>query len=98
MVFDGHVESGDVAVAMERGLSRSGCEDHTLPVRERLLWDCDGIITAYRTRRPWLGDPLYVNDPVDYYFMLTTPEEGTFGKVPFVTDVDWSTLEVIPID
>jgi len=67
-------------------------------VRERLLWDCGGIVEAYRTRECWRGGTLYLSDPADYYAVLTTPEEGTWGDVPFITDVDWATLEVIPID
>ncbi len=98
VVFDEHVNSGDVAVAMERGLSRGGVVDNTLPVRERLLWDCDGIIEAYRTRAIWRGEPLYLSDIEDYCYELTTPEEGTWGDVPFVTDVEWGKLEVIEID
>ena len=75
VVFDEHVNSGDVAVAMERGLSRRGLVDDTLPVRERLLWDCEGIIEAYRTRPIWRGESLYM-DIEDYCYTLTTPEEG----------------------
>jgi DNA-binding MarR family transcriptional regulator len=96
-VFDENVESGDVAVTMERGLSRGGCVDDTLPVRERLLWDCDGITEAYRTRKAWFGEPLYVCDPVDYWFALTTPEDGSFG-VPLITKVDWSTWDAVPVE
>jgi DNA-binding MarR family transcriptional regulator len=96
-VFDEHVNSGDVAVAMERGLSRGGLVDDTLPVRERLLWDCGGIIEAYRTRAIWRGESLYMNDVEEYCYGLTTPEEGTWGDVPFITDVDWEKLESFEI-
>jgi DNA-binding MarR family transcriptional regulator len=93
VVFDEHVNNGDVAVAMERGLSQGGLVDDTLPVRERLLGDCGGIIEAYRTRPIWRGEALYLSDIEDYCYWLTTPEEGTWGDVPFITDVDWETLE-----
>src|SRR5678815_1187646 len=97
-VFDAHVESGEVATTMERGLSRKGAVDETLPVRERLLWDCSGIEAAYRTRPALWGVSLYMHTPEDYYAALTTPEEGTWGDVPMITDVAWETLEVIEID
>jgi DNA-binding MarR family transcriptional regulator len=96
-LFDERVNSGDVAVTMERGLSRGGVVDNTLPVRERLLWDCDGIIEAYRTRPLWRGESLYLSDIEDYCYTITTFEEGTWGDVPFVTDV-WETLEHIEIE
>ena len=96
-VLDAHVESGEVATTMERGLSRCGACDDTLPVRERLLWDCSGIEAAYRTQPPLYGVSLYMHTPEDYYFMLTTPEEGTWGDVPLVTDVEWEKLEAVEI-
>jgi DNA-binding MarR family transcriptional regulator len=97
-VFDENVENGEVATHMEYGLSRGGLAIDTLEVRERLLWDCCGIIQAYRSRPVWRGDALYVHDPEDYYAAVTTPDEGTWGDVPFVTDVEWETLEVFEID
>jgi DNA-binding MarR family transcriptional regulator len=96
-LFDEHVNSGDMAVAMERGLSRGGVVDNTLPVRERLLWDCGGIIEAYRTRPCWRGETLYLTDIEDYCYSLTTPEEGTWGDIPFVTDV-WDEREHFEVD
>ena len=97
-IFEETVNNGEVATHMECGLKRgTGNVVDTLPVRERLLWDCGGIIEAYRTRPCYRGESLYMNDPEEYYFMLTTPEEGTWGQVPFVTDV-WDKLESIPID
>jgi DNA-binding MarR family transcriptional regulator len=98
-IFDEMVNNGEVATYMECGLSRGpGKVVDTLPVRERLLWDCGGITEAYRTRECWRGGSLYMSDPEDYYAALTTVEEGTWGTVPFITDVDWDKLESIPID
>jgi len=98
-IFDEMVNNGEVATYMECGLSRgSGRVVDTLPVRERLLWDCGGIVEAYRTRPPWRGESLYWDDPEDYAYELTTVDEGTWGPVPFITDVPWETLESIPID
>jgi DNA-binding MarR family transcriptional regulator len=97
-VFEEQVDNGEVASHMECGLSRGpGNVVDTLPVRERLLWDCSGIVEAYRTRETWRGGSLYMSDPEDYYAVLTTPDEGTWGDVPFIDEVDWATLEVIPI-
>jgi len=98
-IFEELVDNGEVATHMECGLSRGpGHMVDTLPVRERLLWDCGGIVEAYRTRQCYCGGSLYVSDPEEYYATLTTPEEGTWGPVPFITDVDWSTLESYPIE
>jgi len=97
VVFDEHVNSGDVAVAMERGLSNGGILDDTLPVKEGLLWDCGGIIEAYRTRPSFRGEELYLTDVEAYCYELTTVEEGTWGDVPFITDVEWETLESFPV-
>jgi len=97
-VFDEQVENGNVATTMERGLSWDGHTDNTLPIRETLLWYLAGIIAAYRTRRSWKGDKLYVTSPEDYYGWITTPEEGTWGDVPMITDVPWETLYSIPIE
>lgn len=97
-IFDEMVNNGEMASHMEWGLKR-GSEHHvdTLPVRERLLWDCGGIVEAYRTRPTWRGGSLYMSDPEEYAYELTTVEEGTWGSVPFVTDV-WEKLESTPID
>jgi DNA-binding MarR family transcriptional regulator len=96
-VSDELVDNGEVACWMECGLSRGGLLIDTLAVRERLLWDVAGILEAYRARPAWHGPSLYVNDPEDYYASLTTVEEGTWGDVPFITDVPWEKLESFEI-
>ena len=98
-IFQETVNNGEVATHMECGLARgSGKVVNTLPVRERLLWDCGGITEAYRTRPAYRGESLYMSDPEEYAYSLTTVEEGTWGPVPFITDVPWETLESYPIE
>ena len=86
--FDRHVESGDVAVAMEPGLARGEVAADTLHAREKLWWLCEGIESAYRTCGGWRGPDLYCCDPADYCAWLTFPGEPTGpGDVPFVDDL-----------
>ncbi|HEY1957669.1 MAG TPA: MarR family transcriptional regulator [Polyangiaceae bacterium] len=74
-LFDRHVESGNVAVAMEPGLGHGHVESDTLDVRNTIWWTCEGIVEAYRRWAPWRGPDLYCCDPEDYYFWLTWPWE-----------------------
>ena len=98
-IFEETVNNGEMATQMECGLAGgSGRTLDTLPVRERLLWDCGNIVAAYRTRPVYHGGSLYMRDPEDYAYDLTTVEEGTWGPIPFITDVPWETLESYPID
>jgi len=84
--YDQHVESGNVAVAMEPGLGRGHVETDTLSVRNEIWWICEGLLEAYRTRKSWFGPDLYCCDPEDYYMWLTWPGMGP-GDVPFVDDL-----------
>ncbi len=81
--FDDLVQSGDVAVHMDYGLSQEHAESNALATREHLWWILAKLIETFRARPRWRGDDLYWCDPEDYYAWLTWPGDVE-GKVPFV--------------
>jgi DNA-binding MarR family transcriptional regulator len=82
--FDQHVESGDVAVLMDYGITRKNGEADALDIRETLWWHFTSMHTTFRASPWWRGPDLYLCDPEDYYFWLTEPG-GLADEVPFVS-------------
>jgi DNA-binding MarR family transcriptional regulator len=89
--FEETVNNGDVVMALERGLAK--CKTNTLDARETLWWYCEAFIEAYRTRRAWFGEDLYLCDPEDYYAWFIEPGERSYG-LPWANELPVSELDV----
>jgi len=90
--FEETVNNGSVVFALEPGLEKCGGTD-TLTVRETLWWYCEHLLEAFRTRRSWFGEDLYLCNPEDYYAWFIEPGERSY-ELPWANDVPVSELDV----
>lgn len=89
--FQETVNNGEVVSMLERGLER--CHSNTLTARETLWWYCQAFLAAYRTRRAWFGEDLYLCNPEDYYAWFIEPGEISYG-LPWANELPISELDV----
>lgn len=83
--FEETVNNGEVWGVLERGLEQ--CHSNTLTARETLWWYLQRFSEAYRTRKAWFGEDLYLCNPEDYYAWFIDEEGELSYDLPWAKDL-----------